>query len=179
MTERRNFARQYTFEDGRLNEELDRLFIEAKRLWSGKVKEYAEFPIISFDNSQSFTVSGDGIGLLASVTANMQNGDGKTNIYTVPDGKNMHVFYIVIRNPSGSLAGGTNFSLGDGANADTWATTINLDGMVNTTDSITIVNYGVTKTIFDAADVFGIKPVTGATADVTAKIDLFGYTWSA
>jgi len=54
MVERRNFARLYTFEDGRLNEELDRLFIEAKRLWLGKVKEYADFPIINFNEDQEF-----------------------------------------------------------------------------------------------------------------------------
>lgn len=59
MGERRNFARQYTFEDGKINEELDRLFIEVKRLWLGKVKEYADFPIINFNDSQEF----DGVDL--------------------------------------------------------------------------------------------------------------------
>lgn len=115
------------------------------------------------------------LALLASVTANMQAGDGKTDIYTVPTGKSMITTHVVIRGPSGTLVGGTDFSLGDGANADTWATTINLTGMTNTTDYIVVNNIGVTKTIFNAADVFGIKPATGATADVTATVDLFGY----
>ena len=119
------------------------------------------------------------IALLNSVTAAMQNGDGKTDIYTVPVGYAMHAVFAVIRNPTGSLVGGTDFSLGDGANADTWATTINLTGMTNTTDSITIVNFGVTKTVFDAGDVFGIKPVIGATGDYNATVALFGYIWSA
>jgi hypothetical protein len=34
-------------------------------------------------------------------------------------------------------------------------------------------------TIYDAADVFGIKPITGATADADATIDVFGYVYDA
>lgn len=111
---------------------------------------------------------------LASVSAGMQTADGKTNLYTVPTGKSCIVTHVIIRNPTASLAGGTDFDLGDGANADTWKTTIDLSGLTATTDCI-IINNTSKFTVFDAGDVFGIKPATGATADADATVEVFGY----
>jgi len=116
-----------------------------------------------------------GIGLLASETVDLQNGDGKTTVYTVPANKKAIVTLTVIRQPTASLAGGTDFDIGDGASADTWKTANNLSGMTDTTDSKVIWDDGNDKTIFDAGDEFGIKPVTGATADAQATMDVFGY----
>lgn len=115
---------------------------------------------------------------LASATVNLQNGDAKTNIYTVPTGKKLIVTRVVIRNPSGDMTGGTDFDLGDGADADTWKNGIDLSAL-GTSQYRVITGDDNNYTIFDAADVFGIKPATGATADVTATAELFGYLYDA
>ncbi len=85
---------------------------------------------------------------------------------------------VVIRNPSGSMAGGTDFDLGDGANADTWVNAIDLSGLGPAQYRV-ISGDNANFTVFDAGDEFGIKPVTGATADVTATAELFGYLYDA
>lgn len=115
------------------------------------------------------------VTLLANATVNLQNADGKSTIYTVPSGKSMIAMFVVIRNPTASLAGGTDFDLGDGANADTWVNTVDLSTMTATTDFYVIDGSGTKYTVFDAGDVFGIKPVTGATLDADATAELFGY----
>lgn len=123
------------------------------------------------------------LSLLASGTGNMQNGDGKTTILTVPttlpDGTALTgciVTHVIVRNPSASLAGGSNFAFGDGANADTWKTSVDLSGMTGTDDYMVIdTNNAVIAAVFNAGDTFGLKPTTGATADATATIEVFGY----
>ena len=120
------------------------------------------------------------ICLLATGTVDLQAGDGKTTIYTVPPGKKAAVTHVVIKEPTASLAGGTDFDIGDGANADTWKATIDLSGMTGTDDYIVIdSNNAIIAAVFDAADAFGIKPATGATADAQAEMDVFGYEYDA
>ena len=121
------------------------------------------------------------LALLArNITVHLQNGDPKSDIYTVPVGKEMIVVGVSIRNPTVSLAGGTDFDLGDGANADTWKTAVDLSSLVNVdTDYIYITNDNTRITIFNAGDVFGIKPVTGAVGNADAKADLIGYLFDA
>lgn len=114
------------------------------------------------------------ICLLGSAAVNLQAGDGKSDVYTVPPGKSAIVTHAVIRNPTASLAGGNDFDLGDGAGADTWKTAVDLSGLTALTDSIVIANNAKT-TVLDAGDVFGIIPVTGATLDAQAFMDVFGY----
>lgn len=114
------------------------------------------------------------ITLLASATVDLQNGDGKTTVFTVPTGKTAVITHVIIRSPSGSLAGGTDFDIGSGANADTWLQTVDLSAMTATTDYKVITS--TTKYTLEAAvAAFGIKPITGATADVTAIMEVFGY----
>lgn len=117
--------------------------------------------------------------LLDSGVAGMQNGDPKTTIYTVPPGRKAVPIFFVVRNPTASLAGGTDFDSGDGANADTFVTGIDLSSMTAATDSYAVSGLGAKYTILDAGDEWGIKPVTGATADANATIDLFGYEFDA
>ena len=120
------------------------------------------------------------IGLLASKAgAELQNGDGKTICYTVPPGKKAIITHCVVREPSASLADGTDFDFGDGANADTWKNTVDLSSMTATTDYMVVEGNNAKYTIFDAGDEFGVKPVTGATADATGTIDVFGYLYDA
>ncbi|MBN1941817.1 MAG: hypothetical protein JW849_00825 [Phycisphaerae bacterium] len=119
------------------------------------------------------------ISLLASGVAGMQTSDGKTTLYTVPAGKKAVVTQVVVRQPTASLAGGTSFSLGDGANADTWKTAVNLSTVTGTDDYFVVTkNDAVVSAVFDAGDEFGVKPVTGATANADATLDVFGYEFN-
>jgi len=125
-------------------------------------------------------LNANALALLESVSGvELQNGDGKTDLYTVPEGKKCVITHCVVRNPSASLAGGTDFDMGDGANADTWKNTIDLSSMTATTDYMVVEGNNAKYTVLDAGDVFGIKPVTGATADATGTVDVFGYLFDA
>ena len=118
--------------------------------------------------------------ILASGTVDLQNGDGKTTVYTVPPGKKAIITAVVIREPTASLAGGTDFDFGDGANADTWKTTVDLSSMTGTDDYMRITNNNaVIAAVFDAGDEFGVKDATGATADAQAAMDVIGYEYDA
>ena len=122
------------------------------------------------------------ICMLASTTVNLQAGDGKTVAYTVPPGKAAVVTHVIIRNPTASLADGTDFDIGDGANADTWRQTVSLTTMTATTDYMVIPSITATPvkyTVFDAGDEFGIKAITGATLDADATMEVFGYEFDA
>ena len=118
------------------------------------------------------------ITLLGSATIDTQNGDAKTTVYTVPAGKSAIITHVVIHSPSGSLADGVDFDIGSGANADTWRQTISLTTMTATTDYMVIPSISATPvkyTLEVAGAAFGIKPITGATADTTATMSVFGY----
>jgi hypothetical protein len=119
------------------------------------------------------------IGLLGVATVDLQNGDAESIAYTVPSGKKAIITTIIICKPTASLAGGTDFDVGDGANADTWKQTINLSSLTTLTDGIVINDDGIKKTIYDAGDEFGIKPSTGATADAQATMMVFGVEFNA
>lgn len=117
------------------------------------------------------------IARLATVTGVDMKTAAKTNLYTVPPGKTLYVTHVVVREPSASMAGGTDYDLGTGANADTWRQTVDLSSMTTlATDYMVIAGADVTKyTDCAAASVFGIKVITGTTAACTATIDVFGF----
>lgn len=115
--------------------------------------------------------------IVASVPLVDMKTAGKTTLYTVPTGKVFIPVMVVVRDPSASLAGGTDYDLGTGANADTWRQTVNLSSMTTLgTDFMAIMGADVTKyTECAAASEFGIKVITGSTAACTATIDVIGY----
>jgi len=115
--------------------------------------------------------------LLGSAVVDMQNGDSKTTAYNVPAGLTAIITKVIIRSPSGSLASGStgDFDIGSGANADTWLQTINLDTLTAVTDYMVITSENQKYTMEAAGAAFGIKPITGATANVTATMDVWGY----
>ena len=119
------------------------------------------------------------MALARNVEVNLRNGDPKSDIYTVPAGKKMIVAFLVIRAPNGTMAGGTDFDIGDGAACTTWLQAVDLADLIAVTMGRVISSDNISYTIFDAGDVFGIIPVTGATADIDAKADLFGYLFDA
>jgi hypothetical protein len=101
----------------------------------------------------------------------------KTVLYTVPTGKVFYPIMVVVRDPSATLAGGTDYDIGTGANADTWRQAIDLSSMTTLgTDYMVIQGADVTKySECAAASEFGIKVITGSTGAATATIDVFGY----
>ena len=118
------------------------------------------------------------ICLLGSATVDLQNADSKTVAYTVPPGKKAIITHVIIRNPTASLDAGTDFDIGSGANADTWRQTVSLTTLTAATDYIVIPSISATPVKYTceiAAAAFGIKPITGATADAQATMDVFGY----
>lgn len=124
-------------------------------------------------------LSYNAITMLASTTVNLQAGDPKSVVYTIPTGRKAIITHVVISRPTASLAGGTDFDIGDGAGADTWVTTVNLSSLTTATDCIVIPAPSTKFTIFDAGDAFGIIPVTGATANADATMEVFGYEYDA
>ena len=115
---------------------------------------------------------------VATVTGVDMKTAAKTTLYTVPSGKTFYPVAVVIREPSASMTGGTDYDLGTGANADTWRQTINLSTLTATTDYIVIPSIAATPmkyTMEAAAAAFGIKPITGATADVTGTMEVWGH----
>ncbi len=101
----------------------------------------------------------------------------KNTLYTVPNGKTAYVVMVVVREPSASMAGGTDYDFGTGANADTWRQTVNLSTLTTSgTDYMVIAGADVTKyTDNEAAAVFGVKVITGTTVACTATIDVLGF----
>ena len=117
------------------------------------------------------------IALLQTTTGVDMKTVQKNTLYTVPTGKTAYVVFVVIRETSASLTGGTDYDLGTGAAADTWRQTVDLSSMTTSgTDYMVISGADVTKyTDNAAAAVFGIKPITGSTGAATAVIDVFGF----
>lgn len=137
-------------------------------------------------NTAIQTIEKNTIIKVASVTVGMQTADGKQTLYTVGTGLKFIPTHLIVRNPTASLAGGTDYDFGDGANADTWKQAVDLSGMTDTSSFFIITqddtaeySGGNPLLVFDAADVFAIKPITGSSADANATIDVFGYIYDA
>lgn len=114
------------------------------------------------------------ISLLSkSLLVDMATGT-KEDLYTVPVGKKCIVTHVIVHTSTGAL--GTDNDFGDGAAADTWVQTVNLSTVIATKYWIIETNNAL-WTVFDAGDVFGVLPITGAAQ--TATIDVFGYLFDA
>ncbi len=118
------------------------------------------------------------ISLLGSATVDLQTGDSKSTVYTVPPGKKAIITHVIIRNPTASLNAGTDYDIGSTASADTWRQTISLTSLTASTDYIVIPSIAATPVKYTcevAAAAFGILQITGATLDAQATMDVFGY----
>ena len=116
------------------------------------------------------------IARLITVTGVDMKTAGKTNLYTVPTGKTLYVTYVVVREPSASMSGGTDYDFGTGANADTWKQTVNLSSLTTQDTDYMVIDSSNTKfTDCAAGSVFGIKVITGTSSACTATIDVFGF----
>ena len=113
---------------------------------------------------------------VATVTGVDMKTAGKTDLYTVPPAKTFYPTCVIIREASASLAGGTDYDIGTGANADTWVQTNDLSAMTTLGTDFKVIDSGGTKyTDCAALSEFGIKVITGSTAACTATIDVFGF----
>ncbi|GAG70257.1 unnamed protein product [marine sediment metagenome] len=112
------------------------------------------------------------MSLLGTAVLDMKT-SAKVVAYTVPAGKTAMIMAYVIHSPTASLAGGTDYDLGSGANADTWLQAVNLAAMTATDDYIVITD--TTKyTIEAAAAEIGLKPITGSTLAANATVEIWG-----
>jgi hypothetical protein len=120
------------------------------------------------------------IAWLATVTGVDMKTSGVTSLYTVPASKVLYVTHVVIRNPSASMAGGTDFDFGVASGCSSWAQSVDLSSLTTANTDYYIVSMGTTKyTECAAAEVFAIKVSTGTTAACTATIDVFGFLAAA
>jgi hypothetical protein len=116
--------------------------------------------------------------LLISVAGVDMKTAGTTSMYTVPVGKSCVITAIIVRNPSASLAGGSSYSFGSGANFNTFAAGISLADMTTLVSDIKMIVQGTNnaKYIISAAGaIIGMKVTTGSTLAATATIEILGY----
>ena len=106
---------------------------------------------------------------------------GATTLFNVPSGKTAVITHIVIRGPSASLSGGTDYNFGgNSADFNDFRDAVDLSGITGGSTVFTIVTQHaggdiVSSTMQSAGDAFKINVVTGSTAACTATIDTFGY----
>lgn len=108
------------------------------------------------------------ITLLSSTTVGMQTADGAQTLYTTPSGKTLYVTHVVVRDPTASLAGGTDFDFTN------WKQTVDLSSMTTSGTDFMLVSGAGTK-YTENTGAFQITPSTGSTADADATLDVFGY----
>ena len=116
---------------------------------------------------------------VASVASVDMKTAAKTTLYTVPVGKILLPFAIIVRVTSGSLAGGTEYDFGVGANCDTWKQDVDLSSLTTPVTDYIIVTALTKFQNCVAGDEFGVKVITGATDAATATIDVIGYLTDA
>ena len=113
-----------------------------------------------------------GVALLGSALINMQTAAGAQTIFTTPLGRLTRILYVVVRDNTGSLAGGTDFDFTN------WRQTVDLSGMTTTSTGYRVLNATDNTTFTELAGGtnFQITPSTGSSGAANAWIDVFGYT---
>lgn len=117
-----------------------------------------------------------GIALLSSTSSVDMKTAASTTLFNVPADKIAYITTVVIRDPSASMAGGTDFDFTE------WKQNVNLSSLT-TSGTDYIVLYG--GAILDGDPIkykeqansaaFQITVATGTSASCTATIDVFGY----
>lgn len=119
--------------------------------------------------------------LLGSLTIDSKT-VASTTIFTTPIGKVTRISHVIVRNPTASMAGGTDFKFGTGfrnnAAVDlSTLTTANTDYMVLLNATAAGADQKCTE--IAAATAFALQVVTGTTAACNATYDVFGFTADA
>jgi len=127
-----------------------------------------------------------GIMLLSSTAGVDMETGAKQVLYTPPAGKRGIPLELIIRDPSGTLAGCDDADFGTGADADTWLNNeTGIGEMTATTDFMVLRADSDEYTIIDgdaaalADRQFGIKVINGSDAAATTTIDVFGYQFDS
>ncbi len=130
------------------------------------------------------------IALLSStsITIGTNSNGTKIDLLLVPTGFKCVITEIVLRSPSGTLAGCNDVDFGVGAACATQAflnNVTNIEDMTSESDFMRLTTSGDDYKMIDGADAtvanrtFGIYVVAGATtAGAIVQIDVFGYMWS-
>lgn len=110
------------------------------------------------------------VALLESTSGVDMKTAASTTLYTVPTGKVAYITNIVIRDPSASMAGGTDYDFTQ------WKQTVDLSSLTTlNTDYIVLDGNNTKYQELAAGTAFQITVNTGTTAACTAVIDVFGY----
>jgi hypothetical protein len=113
---------------------------------------------------------------VASVAAVDVKTAAKTVLFPVPSGKVFYPALVVVRDPSASMAGGTEYDFGVGADATGWVQNVDLSSLTTLgTDYYIISGLSAKFTECAALSEFGVKVITGTTAACTATFDVFGF----
>jgi len=101
-----------------------------------------------------------------------------TTIFTTPIGKVTRITHIVVRDPTASMAGGTDFKFGTGFRNNAAVDLSSLTG--GATDYIVLINATVAGadqkcTEIAAGTAVALVVTTGTTGACTATYDVFGY----
>ena len=118
-------------------------------------------------------LSDKGLTLLGSATIDMKTA-ASTTIFTTPVGKVTRILFVVVRDPTASLAGGTSYSLTN------FRATFSLAGLTTANTGYQVVHATdlTTFTEIAASTAFQLTVTTGSTAAANATLDVFGYTSS-
>ena len=116
------------------------------------------------------------LALLSSTSSVDMKTGGATTLYTVPVGKTCRISHVVVRDPSASMAGGSDYDFTQWKQTVTLVTltTAGTDYIVITGDHLT-TGINVKYQELAASATFQITVNTGTDAACTATIDVFGY----
>lgn len=110
------------------------------------------------------------VTLLESTTGVDMQTVAATTVFTVPAGKVAYIVAVVVRDPSASMAGGTDYDFTQ------WKQTVDLSSLTTAnTDYIVLDGNNTKYQELAATTAFQITVNTGTTAACTATIDVFGY----
>ncbi len=111
-----------------------------------------------------------GIMLLSSTTGVDMKTAASTTLYTIPTGNTGFIAFVVVRNNSASLAGGTSYSF------TSWRQTVDLSAQTTASTKYYMLDANnASYTALTAGTNFQITVTTGSTAACTATIEVFGY----
>jgi hypothetical protein len=114
------------------------------------------------------------VTLLKSQVVNMQT-VATVALYNVPANFTLYVHHIIVRNPTATLAGGTDYDFGDVTNLNYFKSAVSLATLTSIDDYIIIsANNTVLKEV-PSGENFDIDVKTGSTGAANATIEIFGY----
>lgn len=111
-----------------------------------------------------------GLARLITVSGQDMKTGGATTLFTGPVGKTTYITHIMVREPSASMAGGTDYDFTG------WKQTVDLSSLTTlSTDYIMLDGNNTKFTKLSASAAFQITVNTGTTAACTVSIDIFGF----